>query len=143
MTSSTPSLGGAWAQTCAPLPKKRKSQTTPFSIRLSDRQREKLEGIAKGKPLGVVMRSLVFEDDGSLRPQKVRPVNDPEALGRALGLLGQSRIANNLNQLAKAANSGALPVTPETCRELSEACEDVREMRALLMKALGSRKAGR
>ena len=118
-------------------------RSNPFSIRLSDVQRQKLEKVAGGKPLGVYMRSLIFGDDGALTPHKVRPVDDPQALAQALGLLGQSRIANNLNQLAKAANTGALPVTPEICRELSQACKDVQELRVLLIKALGGRKAHR
>ncbi|MGF1623944.1 MAG: plasmid mobilization relaxosome protein MobC [Alphaproteobacteria bacterium] len=37
-----------------------------------------------------------------------------------LGELGRSRIANNLNQLARAANSGSLPVTPETVQAKRE-----------------------
>lgn len=115
----------------------------PVSIRFSNRQLAKLNREANGKPFGPFVRSLIFEDDGSLRPHKVRPVDDPAALAQALSLLGQSRIASNLNHLAKAANSGALPVTPETCQELSEACAQVREMRALLMRALGRRKVSR
>ncbi len=31
-----------------------------------------------------------------------------------MGKLGESRLASNINQLAKAANSGSLPVTPDT-----------------------------
>ena len=115
----------------------------PVSIRFSYRQIDILNREANGKPFGPFVRSLIFEDDGSLRPHKVRPVDDPQALAQALGLLGQSRIASNLNQLAKVANSGALPVTPETCRKLDQACEDVREMRSLLMKALGTRRVKR
>jgi hypothetical protein len=54
-----------------------------------------------------------------------------------LASLGQSRIANNLNQLAKAVNIGALPVTPETESEIVEACAAVSAMRRDLMRALG------
>jgi len=62
---------------------------------------------------------------------------DRQALARVLALLGQSRISNNLNQLAHAANIGALPVTPETEAELAEAVRDVRTVRILLLTALG------
>jgi hypothetical protein len=60
-------------------------------------------------------------------------------LGQLLALLGQSRLANNLNQLAKAANQGSLPVTAEIEAELQQACAHILEMRLLLLKALGIR----
>lgn len=56
-----------------------------------------------------------------------------------LGGLGQSRLASNVNQLAKAANMGALPVSPEVEAELLESCAAIREMREALVKALGVR----
>jgi hypothetical protein len=73
-------------------------------------------------------------------PRRTRgkhPVKDHEALGRLLAELGRSRIANNLNQLARAANSGSLPVTPEVEADLIEACEEVAALRGELIKALG------
>ena len=67
------------------------------------------------------------------------PIKDGEALGQVLGLLGQSRLSNNLNQLAKAANLGALPVLKETEDDIRAACADVRDMRLLLLRALGQK----
>jgi len=119
-----------------------KNCDSPFSIRFSQKQRETLKRDAKGKPLGIYIRSLIFEDDGVLRKRRNRSVKDVEAMGKALALLGQSRLSSNVNQIAKAANSGALPVTPEMCHELTEACEEIRQMRSLLVKALGVRKQG-
>jgi len=52
-------------------------------------------------------------------------------------MLGQSRIPNNINQLAKAANSGTLPVTPDTEKQLHEACYSVTWIRRQLIQALG------
>jgi hypothetical protein len=54
-----------------------------------------------------------------------------------LGALGRSRLSSNLNQLAKAVNTGSLPVTPETEADLRQACRDVAEIRADLLRALG------
>ncbi|MCE8511054.1 hypothetical protein KBY28_21655, partial [Ruegeria pomeroyi] len=65
------------------------------------------------------------------------PVKDAEALGRVLGALGASRLSSNLNQLAKAVNTGSLPVTPETEADLVAACEEVRALRDDLLRALG------
>ncbi|GFE48332.1 hypothetical protein So717_00850 [Roseobacter cerasinus] len=68
---------------------------------------------------------------------KQAPVKDHEALARALGLLGNLRLANNLNQLAKAANMGALTMSPEVEKELMTTCAAVMAIRMDLMKALG------
>ena len=54
-------------------------------------------------------------------------------------MLGQSRIANNLNQLAKMANLGTLPMLPDTERDIRRACADVALMRRELLRALGHR----
>jgi hypothetical protein len=64
-------------------------------------------------------------------------VEDRQALGQALALLGKSRLSSNLNQLAHLGNIGALPFTPEVESELLEALEDIRSIRRLLMAALG------
>lgn len=111
----------------------------PVSIRFSEKQKSQLKIEADGQPLGVYVRSRLFDDDGALRPHRVRPVDDPKALAQVLGNLGQSNLANNLNQLTKLAYTGALPVSPEICEELTHACREVSEMRAMLVKALGLR----
>ena len=59
-----------------------------------------------------------------------------QALAQVLALLGKSHIANNINQLAKAANTGSLPVNIETERALTEAANDVARMRKMLIEAL-------
>jgi len=53
-----------------------------------------------------------------------------------LGKLGQSRLSSSLNQLARSANTGSLPVTPDTEAALLEAVAEIREIRRLLIKAL-------
>lgn len=63
-------------------------------------------------------------------------------MARVLAGFGQSRIANNLNQLAKAVNIGALPVTAETEGEITEACTAVVAMRRDLLRALGLPEGG-
>jgi len=56
---------------------------------------------------------------------------------KVLAALGNSRLSSNLNQIAKAANRGALPVTEELSLDLQSACLDIRAMRMALMMALG------
>lgn len=113
---------------------------TPFSLRLTFEERVALEKEAGNKPLGAYIRSKLFcgaENPRRTRSRTRKPLKDDKALGELLGKLGQSRLASNINQLAKATNSGSLPVTPDTEKALKDACDDVRAMRILLMQALG------
>ena len=113
----------------------------PFSLRLTFEERARLELDAGDIPLGAYIRSKLFNEPATVRPSRKakRPVKDHQALASVLGELGKSRIANNLNQLAKAANSGCLPLTPETEKSLEEACAGIHWMRTTLMQALGLR----
>lgn len=112
----------------------RKPYDPPFSLRLSFEERARLEALADGEPLGSYIRSRLLDSAPS---RKRMTVNDKDALVRVLGLLGQSRLSSNINQLAKAVNSGSLPVTPETETELKAAARDVMAMRQILIQALG------
>lgn len=88
--------------------------------------------------LGSYVRQCLFGPDAKpVRRRGKFPVKDHQALSQVLALLGQSRLSSNLNQLAKAAHFGALPVGPETEAELQQAAADVAEMRRLLMASLG------
>jgi len=118
--------------------KKVEKHHTPFSLRLSFDERGILEHDAAGKALGAYIRDRLFGDD--VTPCTTRgkfPVKDQAALGRVLGALGSSRLSANLNQLAKAVNTGSLPVTPETEEELRRACAAVLAMREDILSALG------
>ena len=90
--------------------------------------------------LGGYIRACLFGGNGPVIKKQTRsksPVKDQKALAEVLAKLGASRLASNLNQLAKAANSGSLPVTPETENALQAACRDIRAVKRLLMTALG------
>lgn len=58
-------------------------------------------------------------------------------MARALAMLGASRIANNLNQLAHQANIGSLIMGENTLAQIDEASAHVRHMRDELVSALG------
>ena len=110
----------------------------PFSLRLSDEQRAQLEKAAAGMSLGEYVRSRLFNGDVPVRRTRCKfPVKDHQTLGQLLGQLGRSRLSNNLNQLAKASNSGSLPLTPETEAALRRACAEIHQMRQDLISALG------
>lgn len=114
------------------------SKTTPFSIRLSEAERSDLTSRANGLPLGTYAKSILFPDRPQTPRQKAqRPSQERQDLSRVLAYLGGSRLASNFNQIAKAANQGALPVTAELEAELKAACDHIREMRDELLAALG------
>lgn len=109
----------------------------PFSLRLTFEERAKLERDAAGMALGAYIRSRLLDPE-TVAPRKRGkfPVKDHQALAQLLGLLGQSRLANNVNQLARAANTGSLAVTPDTEEALMSATADINHMRKLLIQAL-------
>ena len=120
-------------------PSRRKTKKPPpFSLRLNAEERQRLEAAAAGMPLGSFIKAKLF--DGDLSPRRTRgsaPVKDHAALAQVLGMIGNMRLASNLNQTAKSANIGTLPLTPEVEEDLQRACAAVIAMRAELMRALG------
>lgn len=126
----------------ASLADKKAKPLHPFSIRLTQEERERLEAEAKGKPLSVYMRERLLGDGTAPRKLRRKPSADQAGLAKVLGMLGQSRLANNLNQIAKAAHIGVLVVTPALIEELENACRDIRIMRDALLSALGFPPAG-
>ena len=110
----------------------------PFSIRFTFEERVRLDADRGRNALSTHIRELLFGDNATPRRRPGNsPVGDAEALGRVLGALGASRLSANLNQLAKAVNTGSLPVSPEVEAELIETCKEVQELRADLLRALG------
>ena len=132
--------GSARAEPGAPQPPPPKAEQAPLhpvSLRMTFEQKAQLEREAAGMSVAAYIRWRLFNPDTP--PPRTRgkfPVKDHQALTKLLALLGQSRIANNVNQLAKAANSGSLPLSPDTERALKEAASDIAEMRRLLLEAL-------
>ncbi|KAI93770.1 hypothetical protein T281_14650 [Rhodomicrobium udaipurense JA643] len=120
-------------------PPSKAERLAPFSLRLTAEERERLRREAKGLPLGAYIKAKALGTAHlSLRRAGIS-IEDREALAQALALLGRSHIASNLNQLARAANIGTLPMTPETEEDLSETIRAVRSLHTLLLRALGMR----
>ncbi len=125
------------------LPRCQKKHSAPFSIRFTDEERTRLEQAAGTHSLAAYIRLKLFTGDdaptGRRRATKKprQPSAELAVLGHMLGGLGQSRLANNLNQIAKAANMGTLPLGPELEEELWKACAEIQQMRVALIEALG------
>lgn len=121
------------------MPEPRSSRRpAPLSLRLTPEERLRLEHDAAGLSLSAYIKTRLFGDAAApVRTRGKFPVRDHQALAAVLAQLGQSRIANNLNQLARAANAGVLDVTPEIEAELRNAVAEVAFIRQLLIDALG------
>jgi hypothetical protein len=117
--------------------KQKAKRLAPFSLRLSAQEKAALEKEANGLPLGTYVRWKVLDKPPLRQRRTGQSIEDRKALGQALALLGNSRLSSNLNQLAFAANTGSLPLTPEVEAELRDAFTDIRFIRAFLLVAMG------
>ncbi|MCV6576902.1 MAG: MobC family plasmid mobilization relaxosome protein [Cohaesibacter sp.] len=89
----------------------RKSAPSPVTLRLTEEERAMLNEWSQGSSMSAYIRKCLFEDKESKRKKPRRPeaIADHQALAQVLGMLGSSRIANNLNQLAFHANTWTCP----------------------------------
>ncbi|MEM8770647.1 MAG: hypothetical protein AAGD92_03250 [Pseudomonadota bacterium] len=139
MSGDIPTVGIASKFAKASQPERSREIARPFCLRLTNSERARLEAEAGTTPLGRYIRARLLGAASQKRRKARRISVNEQALARAMAHLGQSRLASNLNQIAKAANIGALPVSPDLEGELAEACHDVRQMRQALITALGLR----
>lgn len=124
----------------------KRKRPSPFPIRLSEAERTYLEGQAGELSLGSYIRQELLRDfdQRETRPRRRlhAPTVNQQKISALLAGLGQSRIPNNLNQLAKAANCGTLETSEHVEKQLEEACAAVLAMREALFIALGLRCGG-
>lgn len=114
-------------------------KSIPVTLRLTETERQQLEDMAAGMTLSAYIRACLFAQEEKRRKRRPRSVvEDKKAAAEALALLGQSRIANNLNQLAYQANIGALIIEETERAKIEEAYRYILSLRALLVAALGS-----
>jgi len=111
--------------------------THHIGFRVTPYEKARLHKKAGSKPLSAYIRTQLLGDDVTPRKARRAPKRDDVLLCKVLAALGNSRLASNLNQIAKAANRGALPVTEELSGDLQSACLDIQAMRMALMMALG------
>lgn len=122
----------------------KKKSPPRITLRLSEDELAKLKNLSNGMSLNAYIRKCLFGKDAT--PRKVRsrvPVKDQEALAQALGLLGQTRISNNLNQIAHEANCGSLLMDDYTEIEIKKACAHIAFIRVKLIEALGLKGGGK
>lgn len=114
------------------------SASPRVTLRLTADELARLKHMSDGVSMSAYIRQCVFGDTAAKRKRRSHvPVKDQEALASALALLGQSHMANNLNQIAKHANRGSLIVDEDVERKIEEAYGHICHMRASLITALG------
>ncbi|MGI9505990.1 MAG: plasmid mobilization relaxosome protein MobC [Geminicoccaceae bacterium] len=123
--------------------KRKKKNPAPLTYRPKDEEeRQGVLAAAKGMSVSEYIRQCIHDADAKPKKLKLKtPIRDEQSLARSLALLGQSRIANNLNQLAYHANTGSLLLDEETLGKIDEAYQHVCFMRKALIAALGLREA--
>ena len=136
-------LQDAWTA-ASPKPEKRKRKPPPLiSIRFSEKERARLDRDAGTLSLAAYIRLKLFDgiDPPPTKRKRTRKRYTPSAelavIAEMLVGLGQSRLASNMNQLAKAANTGTLDLSHEVIDELWDACKAIVDMRETLISALG------
>lgn len=112
----------------------KKKYPSPISFRPTEEEREQLLRDADGMSQSAYIRQCLF---GRKASKRVVPEADRVLLAQILAKLGESRIANNLNQIAYHANCGSLLLDDVTIEEINEACLHVAWMRTQLIEALG------
>jgi RNase P/RNase MRP subunit POP5 len=112
---------------------------SPFSIRFTECEREQLEAAAGNLALGVYIKLRLFDDLPPVPRQNSLSRVDKEALGKVLGAIGESKLASNMNQIARAANIGTLPVDQDLVDELYAACGEIKALREAILGCIGVR----
>ena len=110
-----------------------------ITLRLSEEENALLRDLADGVTVSSYVRECLFGKDTNKRKTRRRhqPVADEQSLACTLAMLGETRIANNLNQLAHKANMGELKMSSSTLAQIEEAYDHIQAMRKDLVKAIG------
>ena len=133
---------GAFSEAAGSLIRKpREKLPPPFSIRFTREERARLNRDAGSMAMSAYIRRMLFGNCAVLRQARYlhkqrRPAIDDKTVAAWLGSLGRSELATSMMAIALAAQSGALPVTPELSGKLDTACDDIGTMRDALFVAL-------
>jgi hypothetical protein len=127
------------AAAAAPAAASKSKRPAPFPVRLSAEERVHLERKAGSRPLGAYIRAALLNGAEAPRKPTRKPSADHVALGQILGLMGKSEQVRCLFLLLAAAESQRVSMTKTDKAALHQACADMREMRGLLVTALGLR----
>ncbi|MCB1479910.1 MAG: hypothetical protein KDJ62_13780 [Rhodobiaceae bacterium] len=116
---------------------KTKKRPSPLSIRLSDEERRALETRAGRMALSAYVKAVLFSGEADKPRRSPQPQIDQKLLAGVLGVLGRTNLAASLSTLAREARSGNLIIEDQIADRLNAACDDIRQVRVLVMRALG------
>lgn len=119
------------------MPTTQKTKTILF--RVSECDYALLVQAAGQLTLSAYIRAILFNQELPKARAHKKPLKDQEQLSKALGLMMQSRLAPNLNQIAKAVNCGLVQMPDEAIETLCAAQHELHEIRTLLLGALGKK----
>lgn len=114
--------------------------STPFSIRLTPAERERLREDAAGEPLGAYAKKVLFAPTTKAAARRAMIDHHKTMIAQVLAMVGNSGIADALTTLALAIHSGTFEDEAEIKAALNKAESELAEIRAALLKALGVRK---
>lgn len=114
---------------------------SPYSFRLTPQQRAFIKEQSQAAKMTESdwIRYILFSNAKLIEAKQktvARRVSNRD-LSQIIYLLGQSRIPNNLNQIAKAINMGTIIVSPDTERHIDESYRMVLWIRQTLIQQLG------
>lgn len=122
---------------------KRGKAIAPLSLRLTPAERKELELAAKGQSLSAYMRAKLFSDsDNGIVFRETDRLSErarQQLLARILAELGRSDLSRSMAEFAESARLGVLPLTPDVLAEIHSACAHIRDLRRILIGALGLR----
>ncbi len=115
---------------------------TTLTIRLATIERTRLDSQAKALGISTAkyVRLLIADEVVQRKLAVILERRNRQAdYAQILMALGKSRIANNLNQIAYAINSGSFMLTPDVVSQINEAYFVILEMKETLLKMQGLR----
>ncbi|MEW8626275.1 MAG: hypothetical protein AB2551_11025 [Candidatus Thiodiazotropha sp.] len=118
------------------MPKPRKEQTFPFTLRLTVSERRFLEKKAGNLSLGEYIRLKALGESRVRRSSKgMQPLKGQPILSKLLGTLGGTRIASNISQLATAVDQGYVTLPPQAGHAIYLAHADIKEIKTALLQS--------
>lgn len=118
------------------------TKARPFAVRLTDDERVYLKRKAGTRPLGTYIRECILGEQAKQRRTYRQPRVNDKQLAAVLAELGNTRLSSNVNQLARAVNTGTLDVSEDVEQQLLDAYEAILAMREALFVALGLKCGG-
>ena len=114
----------------------------PVSFRVTKEEKAWLKKDAGAMAVAHYIRKCLFGNYVSPRAQRYltkqkTPKIDAQELALLLGMFGQSELARSMLALSMAAQAGDLDVTPEVSGKLERACDDIHDIKTILITALG------